>query len=868
MWTHARVPRRVRPLGATSSSHRPPARPTALARRRAARQHARLPLRVRRRGADRRARSSGSTTRGAASTCSATSSTRTAGWSSPSRATAPLLAPIARRLPPVLVSAASPTATIRVDAGAARRRARRRTRRPGLEPDVDTLWALIFTSGTSDAPKAVICSQRRLLVTGNRMAMIMDLGPDDVGYVCMPLFHSNAVQVGWAPSLVVRRVGRARPAVQRRRAGCADVRRYGATYFNYTGKPLAYLARARPSSPTTPTTRCASRSATRAHPRSSTTFARRFGVEVIDAYGATEGGVAVNRDADDARRARSGTAADDVQGRRRGRQRAAARRASTRDGRLLNADDVRRRDRQHRGRRARSRATTTTPRRPRRRTRFGWYWSGDLGYLDDDGYLYFAGRNADWIRVDGENFPAGPIEAALRTHPDVVLAAVYGVPDDQAGDQVMAGARARATARAFDPAAFARVARRAGRASARSGGRATCGSSRDPPTTGTNKIVKRTLVHQKFRPRPRRRRRAVRPRPRRATRTAPFTAADEAALHASFVALRAASGSGTSEPWTSRSRAEEQAFAAEVAGLARARNRRAARRAFETHRRRGRVGPRVAGAARRRRAGSASTGRASTAAAARRRSRSRSSTWSTRGSRAPQPVNRVGINLAGPDAARARHRRAEAALAAARSSTPTRSGASCSASPTRAPTSRRCRPRAMPVDGGWLLTRSEGVDVVRAVRAVGHLPRPHRSRRARSTAASRTSSSTCRRRASRSGRSCRSPARPSSTRCSSTRCSCPTTISSAGCNHGLGGREHDARPRARHRVPVQGAGRARGVPRRAVRGSRRERRCSTTSRSPTRSRRRSSSCASCGCTTGARCRGSAAGIEPGPESSS
>ena len=73
---------------------------------------------------------------------------------------------------------------------------------PGLEPDVDTPWALIFTSGTSDAPKAVICSQRRLLVTGNRMRMIMDLGPDDVGYVCMPLFHSNAVQVGWAPSLV------------------------------------------------------------------------------------------------------------------------------------------------------------------------------------------------------------------------------------------------------------------------------------------------------------------------------------------------------------------------------------------------------------------------------------------------------------------------------------------------------------------------------------------------------------------------------------------------------------------------------------------------------------------------------------------
>ena len=87
-------------------------------------------------------------------------------------------------------------------------------------------------------------------------------------------------------------------------------------------------------------------------------------------------------------------------------------------------------------------------------TRFGWYWSGDLGYLDADHYLYFAGRNADWIRVDGENFPAGPIEETLRDHPDVVLAAVYGVPDDQAGDQAMAGLVLRDGA-TFDPAGFA-----------------------------------------------------------------------------------------------------------------------------------------------------------------------------------------------------------------------------------------------------------------------------------------------------------------------------------------------------------------------------------------------------------------------------
>src|SRR5438270_12619145 len=86
--------------------------------------------------------------------------------------------------------------------------------------------------------------------------------------------------------------------------------------------------------------------------------------------------------------------------------------------------------------------------------RGGWYWSGDLGYVDDEGFLFFAGRTADWLRVDGENFPAGPIEAAIGRHADAVLAAVYGVPDEHSGDQVMAAVQLRDGAR-FDPAEFA-----------------------------------------------------------------------------------------------------------------------------------------------------------------------------------------------------------------------------------------------------------------------------------------------------------------------------------------------------------------------------------------------------------------------------
>ena len=442
-----------------------------------------------------------------------------------------LLAPIADRLPPILSSTrfadpADPAPGLGDslhDALAAHHDAGD----PGLEPDIDSIWALIFTSGTSDAPKAVICSQRRLLVTGKRMAMIMDLGVDDVGYVCMPLFHSNAVQVGWAPSLVAPcAVGLGRRFSASRWLG--DIRHYGSTYFNYTGKPLAYLlAQPEQADDANNTLRVAF--GNEGSPEVVGDFSRRFGVEVIDAYGATEGGVAVNRGVDMPPGA-LGLAPDHVQvvdddGKEKVRadldDHGRVRNAEESVGEIVNTQGVG----PFEGYYNNDAATAKT-------TRFGWYWSGDLGYKDAQGFLYFAGRNADWIRVDGENFPAGPIEEALRKAPGVVLAAVYGVPDDQAGDQVMAGLVV-ADGVEFDSIEFGKWL------DAQDG----IGPKwrpryirilRDPPTTGTNKIVKRTLVRQKFR--------ADRMggdecfvRERGETEFRPFTPTDESVLHGSFV---------------------------------------------------------------------------------------------------------------------------------------------------------------------------------------------------------------------------------------------------------------------------------------------------------------------------------------------
>jgi fatty-acyl-CoA synthase len=132
----------------------------------------------------------------------------------------------------------------------------------------------------------------------------------------------------------------------------------------------------------------------------------------------------------------------------------------------------------------------------RERTRNGWFHTGDLGYRDADGFIYFAGRDAEWLRVGGENFLARPIEDVLCRYPDVMLASVYGVPDAEAGDQVMATLKLQSGA-AFDPAAFAVFVDSAADLPPR--WRPTfLRVAHEVVVTHTNKVLKRVLRREKF----------------------------------------------------------------------------------------------------------------------------------------------------------------------------------------------------------------------------------------------------------------------------------------------------------------------------------------------------------------------------------
>ena len=303
-------------------------------------------------------------------------------------------------------------------------------------PSVDesTLFLLLFTSGTTGMSKAVRCSQGRLTRLAYTNSRKYDIGRDDVCYCCMPLFHGNALMALWAPALAS---GSTICLVRKFSASgfLPDVRYYGATYFTYVGKALGYLM-STPEQTDDRDNTLTHGFGTEASPDDQAEFVRRFGASLVEGYGSSEGAGSIRLDPEAppgalGRPAHEGIAIVDPDTRE-----TCPRAVLDEHGRVLNPDEAIGEMVNTEGAKAfegyyRNDAANAE------RIRHGWYWTGDLGYVDEAGFIYFAGRKGDWIRVDGENTSALLIERIVRRHPAVVTAGVYAVPDPRSGDQVM-----------------------------------------------------------------------------------------------------------------------------------------------------------------------------------------------------------------------------------------------------------------------------------------------------------------------------------------------------------------------------------------------------------------------------------------------
>jgi len=335
----------------------------------------------------------------------------------------------------------------------------------GLSPEAGDPMIVIYTSGTTGVPKGIACSHLKLLGAGAVTSLRIKLKPSDRGYICMPLFHSNAWLLGIMPLLVVGGSMLVKPKFSAS-AFEEDILRYGVTFMNYVGQPLHYILAALEKKHGSP---AAVEAALARHPDNHfrimhgngapavdrQKMVRYLGMEhVYELYGSTEAVIStVVKPGDpldsvgavgkkvvilDEQDRECPPAEVDASGRILNYDQAVGEISAKIDEDNIFFDGYYRDDRASQN-----------------KYRGGYYRSGDLGHIRAIGrkrYLYFDGRTDDWIRKDGENFSAETVAAFADDHPGVAIAAAYGVPAPVADERVMVALQLQSGA-SFDPQA-------------------------------------------------------------------------------------------------------------------------------------------------------------------------------------------------------------------------------------------------------------------------------------------------------------------------------------------------------------------------------------------------------------------------------
>ncbi len=358
---------------------------------------------------------------------------------------------------------------------------------PTREVEAMDTFMMIFTSGTSGDPKAVQVNHLMVLFSGLNLQGRFELGPDDVCYVAMPLFHSNAVVAGWSPAVCAGAT--IVPEKFSASRFLPDVRKYGVTYMNYVGKPLAYVL-ATPELPDDADNTLRVAFGNEASDRDIDEFMRRFACDVWDGFGSTELAVIITREPGTPKGS-IGKGFDGVAIYNSETVQEAAIAVFDEFGALTNADEAT-------GELVNTQGAGyfngyyNDQSANDERMRHGMYWSGDLAYKDAEGWIYLAGRTADWMRVDGENLAAAPIERVLQRLDAINRVAVYAVPDEHVGDQVMAAIVLQDDA-TLTPVELEEFLGTQADLSAKAWPRYVRIAT-DLPSTATNKVLKRELA--------------------------------------------------------------------------------------------------------------------------------------------------------------------------------------------------------------------------------------------------------------------------------------------------------------------------------------------------------------------------------------
>lgn len=298
---------------------------------------------------------------------------------------------------------------------------------------------LLYTSGTTGKPKGVLFRHRSTGAAARHFIELLGIGPEDIVLAVTPLFHGNA----WGAACTALEAGGtfAFPRAFRASEFWPLVHEARATVLYTLGTILAILLTQPPSDleRTNPLRVILGLGSAPIRDQ----IIRRFGVrDVAECFGSTDAGVVTMTPLGAV--PRPGSAGPPVPG--------VTLRIVDDGGAVLPARGVGEivLDSPHR-----MAEYFRDPEQTAAALREGWFHTGDLGFLDEDGWLYFVDRKRDVIRRGGENMSSMLIEKTLCEHPAVAEAAVIGVPDPVLGQEVKAFIVAREPVTADELRAFA-----------------------------------------------------------------------------------------------------------------------------------------------------------------------------------------------------------------------------------------------------------------------------------------------------------------------------------------------------------------------------------------------------------------------------
>ncbi|MFG6147054.1 fatty acid--CoA ligase [Halobacillus sp. B23F22_1] len=305
--------------------------------------------------------------------------------------------------------------------------------RPNVEVDEDDLYAIMYTSGTTGAPKGVLHTHRDMVDQALILTATLRLTAEDRGLSVAPLFHCAELHCTFFPRIMVGATNiilhhfESKAMIETVREEQISTMFAAPTMWNmvlqeeftqndfsslrqglYGGAPMA--------------------------PALTTRLHEALGVQLLQAYGMTEMGPAITALLEDEQISKAGSAGRALINHE-------VRVVRTRADGPADPEDVCeprelgeivvRGPSTMKGYYNRPEATEEVMYK-------GWYHSGDIGSFDEEGYLWVSDRVKDMIISGGENIYSREVEDVLFDHPQVVDAAVVGEPDEMWGERVVA----------------------------------------------------------------------------------------------------------------------------------------------------------------------------------------------------------------------------------------------------------------------------------------------------------------------------------------------------------------------------------------------------------------------------------------------